>query len=62
MRFFDLLEKRDGVWRIIKPTVVNEKDRIDPVDPRGIPEDFFAEVDGSAFPPAAKFLLLRPTA
>ena len=62
MRFFDLLEKQDSVWLIIKPTAVNEKDRIDPVDPRGIPEDFFAEVDGSAFPPAAKFLLLRPTA
>jgi len=56
MRFFDLLEKRDGVWRIIKRTAVYEKDRIDPVDPRGIPQDFFAEMDWSAFPPAAKFL------
>jgi SnoaL-like protein len=33
-RFFDRVEKRDGVWRIVKRSVIYEKDRIDPVDPR----------------------------
>ena len=56
MRFFDLLERRDGVWRIVKRTAVYEKDRLDPVDPRSIPKDFFAEMELSTFPPAAKFL------
>lgn len=55
-RFFDLLERRDGVWRIVKRTAVYDKDRIDPVDSRGIPKDFFADMDLSAFPPSAKFL------
>jgi len=49
MRFFDLLERRDGGWRIVKRTAVYEKDRLDPVDPRSIPKDFFAR-DGSCQP------------
>jgi SnoaL-like domain len=36
LRFFDLLEKRDNVWRIVKRTAVYEKDRLEPVDPRYI--------------------------
>ena len=32
-RFFDRVEKRDGAWRIVKRSVIYEKDRIDPVDP-----------------------------
>ncbi len=56
IRFFDLLEKRDGVWRIVKRTAVYEKDNMRPVDPRGIPKDFFAAMDLSAFPSAAKFV------
>ncbi len=59
MRFFDLLEKRDNVWRIIKRTAVYEKDHMEPVDPRGVPEDFFDDMDLSAFPASAKFLCYR---
>src|SRR5262245_28459676 len=55
-RFFDLLERRDRVWRIVKRTAVYEKDRMEPVDPRGVPEGFFANMDLSAFPASAKFL------
>jgi len=33
-RFFDRVEKRGGVWRIVKRSVIYEKDRIDPVDPQ----------------------------
>jgi len=32
-RFFDRVEKREGVWRISRRSVIYEKDRIDPVDP-----------------------------
>jgi len=56
VRFFDLLERRDDVWRIVKRTAVYEKDRLEPVDPRGVPKDFFAGMDLSAFPASTKFL------
>jgi hypothetical protein len=56
IRFFDLLEKRNNIWRIVKRTAVYEKDRMDPVDPRGIPDNFFADMDLSAFPESTKFL------
>lgn len=55
-RFFDLLEKRNNSWRIVKRTAVYEKDRMEPVDPRGVPKDFFAHMDLSAFPASVKFL------
>ena len=55
-RFFDLLERRESMWRIVKRTAVYEKDRMEPVDPRGVPKDFFANMDLSAFPASAKFL------
>ncbi len=54
--FFDLLEKRNNSWRIVKRTGIYEKDRMEPVDPRGFPKDFFADMDLSVFPASAKFL------
>ena len=56
LRFFDLLEKRQDTWRIVKRTAVYEKDRLDVVDPRGVPNDFFTEMDLSSFPQSAKYL------
>ncbi len=32
-RFYDLIEKRDGCWRIVLRQPIYEKDRIDPVSP-----------------------------
>ena len=32
-RFYDLLEKRQGKWGIVRRQPIYEKDRIDPVDP-----------------------------
>jgi hypothetical protein len=32
---------------------------LDPVDPRGVPKDFFADMNLSAFPASAKFLCYR---
>ncbi len=33
LRFYDLLEKREGAWRILKRTAIYEKDRMDCVQP-----------------------------
>lgn len=55
-RFFDLLEKREGRWGIVKRTAVYEKDRFDACDPRGVPADFFEDMDLSGFPDATKYL------
>lgn len=60
-RFFDLLERRDDVWRIVKRTGVYEKDRMDPVDPRGVPAGFYDDMDVSAFPAETRFLSYRQT-
>ena len=38
-RFYDQLEKRDGVWRILKRVAIYEKDRFDPLVP-GTPLPF----------------------
>ena len=55
-RFFDLLEKRGGAWRIVTRTAVYEKDRIDPVDPGGVPDQLLADMDFSGLPRAARHL------
>jgi len=55
-RFFDLFEKRDGTWRILKRTAVYEKDRMDPVHPHLVPASFYEAMDLSAFPPELRFL------
>ena len=56
IRFFDLVERRNDAWRIVKRTGIYEKDRLEPVDPRGVPKDFFSDMDLSLFPQSAKFL------
>ncbi|HEX2484357.1 MAG TPA: nuclear transport factor 2 family protein, partial [Myxococcota bacterium] len=53
-RFYDQLERRDGRWRIAKRTAVYEKDRADPVDRAGLPDEFFAGLE--AYPAPLKFL------
>ena len=35
-RFYDMLEKRDGSWRILKRTAIYETDRMDPVHPSSL--------------------------
>ena len=56
LRFFDLLEKKNQRWQIVKRTAVYEKDRLESVDPRGFPKDFFDDMNVLAFPASAKFL------
>ena len=59
-RFFDLFEKReDDVWRIVRRTMVYEKDRLDPVNPADVPDGYFEAMDLSIYPPACKILCFR---
>lgn len=37
-RFYDFLERRDGRWGLVLRQPIYEKDRIDPVDPRQVPQ------------------------
>jgi hypothetical protein len=37
-RFYDFLEKRDGRWGLVLRQPIYEKDRIDPVDPKQVPQ------------------------
>ncbi len=53
-RFVDMLEKRDGAWKIRKRVAVYEKDRIDPVDMPGLPPALFEGLD--EFPAELRFL------
>ncbi|MBO6684220.1 MAG: nuclear transport factor 2 family protein [Parvibaculum sp.] len=53
-RFIDMLEKRDGAWKIQKRVAVYEKDRIDPVDMPALPPAVFEGLD--EFPAELRFL------
>ncbi|MEP2827589.1 nuclear transport factor 2 family protein [Parvibaculum sp.] len=53
-RFLDLLERRDGSWKIQKRVAVYEKDRIDPVDMPALPAAVFEGLD--EFPKELRFL------
>ena len=42
LRFYDRLERRQGVWRILRMVAIYDKDRIDPVIPGSVPPSAFA--------------------
>ncbi|HKA72288.1 MAG TPA: nuclear transport factor 2 family protein [Xanthobacteraceae bacterium] len=44
LRFYDLVEKRDGVWRLLKASCIYEKDRLDPVVPGAVPASLYSDV------------------
>ena len=56
VRFYDILEKRDGVWRILKRTAIYEKDRMDCVKPSFLfwVANFFINL--KKYPKACRFL------
>ncbi len=58
-RFLDLLEKRDGVWRILKRTAVYEKDRMDAVEPHKVPDSYYEGINLDDYPAACKMLCFR---
>jgi hypothetical protein len=55
-RFFDKVEKREGIWRVLERLAIYEKDRIDPVIPSQAFDTFMAETDFSAIPEPYRYL------
>jgi hypothetical protein len=60
-RFFHLMEKRQGVWRIFKADCIYEKDRLDPVVPGSVPAPFYDQVDLSGNASGFAFMRFRQT-
>ncbi len=60
-RFFDLVERRDGDWKICQWKAVYDADRMDAAEPYRVPAEFYEGIDLSPFPPACAFLCYRIT-
>jgi hypothetical protein len=58
-RFYDLLEKRDGVWRIAKWYCFFDKDRLDPVFPGSVPPEWFNDVVMTGIESSFAFMRFR---
>jgi hypothetical protein len=43
-RMYDRIERRQGVWRILRMVVIYDKDRLDPVVPGAVPAAYFDKV------------------
>jgi hypothetical protein len=53
-RLYDQVERREGRWRILRRTLIYERDRADPVDTPALPDAFLAGLDAHA--PELRFL------
>ena len=51
----DLFERRDGRWRVIKRTMIYEKDRMDPHKPGEVPASYFEAMDLTPYPKALRY-------
>jgi hypothetical protein len=58
-RFYDLLEKRDGVWRISEWQTIYDKDRVDPVVPQAAPAPFYAQASFKGTDAGFAFMKIR---
>ena len=58
-RFYDLVERRDGDWKIVQWKMIYDADRMDAVEPHRVPAEFYAEMDLSPYPPACAHLCYR---
>jgi len=58
-RFYDLMEKRDGVWRIGEWQTIYDKDRVDPVVPAADPAPFYAQAVFKGADSGFAFMKLR---
>lgn len=59
VRFFDRVERRDGVWRIKHWFCFFDKDRLDPVIPGSVPPSFYDGVDFNGSDTSLVFTRLR---
>ena len=53
--WWTLFERRDGRWRVIKRTMIYEKDRMDPHKPGEVPESYFEAMDLTPYPKALRY-------
>jgi hypothetical protein len=60
-RFFHLMEKRNGEWRILSANCIYEKDRLEPVIPSSVPASFYDQVDLSGPDNGFAFMRFRQT-
>lgn len=61
-RFYDLMEKRDGVWRIFEWNTIYDRDRLDPVIPLALDESsLFAQAELEGPQSGFAFMKLRST-
>ena len=51
----DLFERKDGRWRVIKRTMIYEKDRMDPHKPGEVPASYFEAMDLTPYPRALRY-------
>jgi hypothetical protein len=56
VRFFDCWKEETTSGESLSAPPSTKKTAMDPVDPEGVPKDFFADMSLSAFPASAKFL------
>jgi hypothetical protein len=49
-RYFDQVERRDDRWRIFNRSAIYEKDRMDPHNPREIPDSFYEDMNLEQYP------------
>jgi len=60
-RFFHLVEKRNGEWRILHANCIYEKDRLEPVIPGSVPASFYDQVDLNGPDNGFAFMRFRQT-
>lgn len=60
-RFFHLMEKRNGEWRILHANCIYEKDRLEPVIPGSVPASFYDQVALSGPDNGFAFMRFRQT-
>ena len=61
VRMYDRMERRHGVWRILRMVVIYDKDRLDPVVPGSVPASYFAQVPVSGPESGIAFMRFRQT-
>ena len=57
-RFYDLVEKRDGAWKIVQWKMIYDADRMDAVYPGQVPQSFYKGIDLSGYPQPCAYLCL----
>lgn len=58
-RFYDLVERRDGDWKIVQWKMIYDADRMDAVEPGKVPASFHENIDLSPYPAACAHLCYR---